>query len=250
MPSYTAHTIMARDVYKKLKNKKDVSLDYMLTYSLGGDLTNFAKCRHTSHNKNREEFFNTLCKYAKDNNLNKDPEIIGLIYGHICHYALDDMAHPLVRKLAKKAKGKRSHYHVEDNFDKYLVSKKYHTDVNKYDNKVLFKGKVTKKIKNILDYAYEKNYNEKHLSRYYKFNIFLYKKIKYLYIIPGIKLYRKITGFTKFLKLNKSIDLLNNNHETTFKIDGKERNDSLKDLYDKSIEKALKDIEKINKKLK
>ena len=56
MPSYTAHTIMARDVYKKLKNKKDVSLDYMLTYSLGGDLTNFAKCRHTSHNKNREEW--------------------------------------------------------------------------------------------------------------------------------------------------------------------------------------------------
>ena len=39
MPAYVSHTIMARDVYKNLNNKK-VSLDYMITYSLGGDLYN------------------------------------------------------------------------------------------------------------------------------------------------------------------------------------------------------------------
>ena len=55
MPAYVSHTIMARDVYEKI-NRKDVSLDYMLTYSLGGDLSKHAKCRRDSHKIKRDEF--------------------------------------------------------------------------------------------------------------------------------------------------------------------------------------------------
>ena len=248
MPSYISHTIMARDVYNKL-NKKNINLEYMLTYSLGGDLTKGAKCRYDSHNKKRDEFFKTICDYIKEKSLENDPEVLGLLYGHICHYALDDLAHPLVRKLAKTCSpNKNNHYFVEDYYDLYLVNKKYKLSFKKYNNKKILKAKVTKNIKNILDYAYEKIYNEKHVSKYYKLNIFLYNKLRYIYLTIGEKLFNKLRGFNKFLEKNKDIDLFNNNHKISFKdINNKEKNDNFDTLYEESIKKALKDIKEINK---
>lgn len=250
MPTYVAHTMMARDVHKKLKNEK-VSLDYMLTYSLGGDLTNFSKVRYDSHHKKREEFFQNMITYIKDNNLQHNPEVLGVLYGHICHYALDDTAHPLVRKVTKACKpGKNNHGLIEYYYDTYLVKKRYNIPINKYNNKVLFKGKVTKKVRKTLDYAYEKTYGHKHISRYYKLNIWIYKKIKYAYMISGTKIIYKILKLNKFLETNKDIDLLNHKHKIEYKnIKGELERESFDTLYEQSIKKALKDIKEINKKL-
>ena len=164
MPSYVSHTIMARDVYKKLKDDS-VDLDYMLTYSLGGDLSKLAKCRYQSHRLDtREKFFDSLIKYVLDNKLEKDPKVKGVIYGHLCHYAFDDLAHPLIRKLCKVCEPhKNNHGFLEIYYDIYLVDKKYKLPLSKYDNKVLFKGKMTKDISNMIDYAYHETYNCKHL---------------------------------------------------------------------------------------
>ena len=54
MPAYISHTLMARDVYNKLDN--DVNLNYMITFSLGGDLCKYSKCRKDSHNIKQKEF--------------------------------------------------------------------------------------------------------------------------------------------------------------------------------------------------
>ena len=43
MPAYISHTVMAQDVFDKIGNR-NVNIDYMLTYSLGGDLAKFSKC--------------------------------------------------------------------------------------------------------------------------------------------------------------------------------------------------------------
>ena len=248
MPAYVTHTIMARDVYKKL-NDKNVSLDYMLTYSLGGDLTQFAKCRYESHGKKKDEFFKELVNYIKQNNLEKDSQVLGTLYGHICHYALDDIAHPLVRKVTKACKpGKNNHGQIESYYDIYMVNKKYKTTIRKYNHKELFRGKPNKKISKMLDYAYEKTYNTKHVSRYYKFNIWLYKKIRILYTIFGIPLLKKVSGFNKFMEINKDIDLFNHNHKVKFKdINGKECDKDFDELYADSVKKALRDIKETNK---
>ena len=68
MPAYVSHSIMALDVYNKL-DKKDVSLDYMLTYSLGGDLARFSKCRRECHKVKTEEFIDNMWNYMKDNKI-------------------------------------------------------------------------------------------------------------------------------------------------------------------------------------
>ena len=234
MPAYITHTIMARDVYEKLNNK-NVSLDYMLTYSLGGDLTQFAKCRYESHGKKKEEFFKVMANYIKENNLENDPEVLGTLYGHLCHYALDDTAHPLVRKLTKTCKpGKNNHGQIENYYDVCLVEKKYKYPVDKYNHKNLFRGKTNKKISKMLDYCYEKVFDFKHV-----------------YLIFGAKLLNKMRGLYKFLELNNDIDLFNNNHKTTYKnIKGKEESKDFEELYDESVKKALKDIKEINKYLK
>ena len=249
MPAYVSHTLMARDVYKKLKNKENVSLDYLLTHSLGGDLCKYAKCRYDSHHKNQKEFFENMCKYLKENNLENDPELLGVLYGHICHYDLDNTAHPLIRRMSGTCvRNKKNHNLIESYYDAYLVRKKYNTPVDKYDNKDLFKGKITKKVARMLDYAYEKTYNTKHVSRYYKFNIWLYKKIRILYAVFGIPLLKKVSGFNKFMDINKDIDLFNHNHKVKFKdINKKDSTEDYDTLYKKSIDKALKDIKEINK---
>ena len=234
MPGYVSHTIMARDVYNKLKDKK-INLDYMLTFSLGGDLTKYAKCRHATHHTKQEEFIDDMVGYIKDNNLTDDGEVLGLLYGHICHYEMDKIMHPLVYKLDKVCiKNKNNHTLIEGYIDNYLVNYKYHYMVDKYNNNEIFKGKVNKKIAKMLDTVYLNIYGNKRISLYYKFNLWLYKKIKYLYRILGINFLKKVSGYNKFRDNNKNIDL---------------NTDIIKE-YNNAVNEAYKYILKIDEKLK
>ncbi len=250
MPSYVSHTIMANEVYNKL-NDKTIDLDYFLTYSLGCDLSKYSKCRNKTHRIDiREKFINSLLDYAKNNDLLENKKIKGVIFGHICHFALDDTVHPLVRKVCKICKpNKKNHLYLETYYDSYLVNKKYKIPLNRYDNKKLFKGKINNDIKEMLNYAYKETFKEKNIVKYYKYNIFLYKKIRYLYLIIPLNILKKLFGITKFLKQNKKIDLLNKNHKIYYyDINDKEINYNFDKLYKKGIEKAISDINKINEK--
>ena len=250
MPTYVSHTLMARDVYDKIKNK-DVDLEYMLTYSLGGDLCKYAKCRYDSHHKLMDEFIYNICDYMKENNLINDGECLGFLYGHICHYVMDDEIHPLIRKVDKTctkniSKIKSNHTLIELYYDNYLSKKKNNTRLDKYNYRVI-NAKTNKKISKMIDYVYDKTYNTKNVSRYYKFNLWLYRKIKYLYFIPGFNLMKKIVGMNKFLINNKSIDLLNNNNEIEYKMsNGKVLNNNLDSVYDSSVSRAVSYIKKVN----
>lgn len=251
MPSYVSHTIMAREVYKKINNDR-INLSYMLTYSLGGDLTKFAKCRYECHKtEKREVFFNSILTYLIKNNLDNDPEVLGTVYGHLCHYAFDDTLHPLIRKLSKECEpNKKNHGYIENYYDTYLVNKKYNLPLNKYNNKELFKGKLSKKISKMLNDAYYRTFKENNISKYYKFNIWLYKKIRILFFFPGITTINKITRYKRFLIKNKTKDLLNNKHKTEYiDLNGKKAKDDFDTLYKKSVEKAVKDIELFSKNL-
>ena len=132
-----------------------------------------------------------------------------------------------------------------------MVDKKYKTTIKKYNHKELFRDKPNKRISKMLDYAYEKVFDCKHISRYYKLNIFLYKKIRYAYLLFGDKLVNKVRGLYAFLETNKELDLFNNNHKIEYKnIKGELERESFDTLYEQSIKKALIDIKNIKKSLK
>ncbi len=248
MPGYVSHTIMARDVYNKLNNK-NINLDYMLTFSLGGDLCKYSKCRKDSHHIKQDEFIYNMADYLKQNNLVNNPKCLSVLYAHICHYCMDDTIHPLIRKIDKECiRNKKNHTLIEGYYDNYLCKNKLGLRVDKYDNKILFKGKLDKDISNMINYVYEKTYNVLNISKYYKFNIWLYKKIKYLYKLFGINLLKKFSGFNKFIKENNNIDLFNNNNKIEYKNYCNERcKNNLDSLYDESVKRSISYIKKIDR---
>ena len=248
MPGYVSHTIMARDVYNKINNK-NVDIDYMITYSLGGDLSKYSKCRWDSHHIKQDEFINNMCNYIKKNNLINDRKIIGVLYGHICHLIMDNMMHPLIRKIDKECvKDKKNHTLIEGYIDSYLARYKYNIGINKYDNKSLFKGRMNIRIYKMINYVYKETYGINYVGLFYIFNKFLYSMIRYLYKLLGVNLLIKLSGFSEFRVNNKDIDLVNNDRKINY-IDyfGNNSNDNLIYIYEDSVKEAIKYINKVNK---
>ena len=231
MPGFVSHMVMARDVYNKLDNKY-VNLDYMIAYSLGGDLSKYSKCRYNSHHKDMDKFIYTMADYIKENNLINNEKIMGVLYGHICHYIMDDTIHPLVRSIDKSCiYGKNKHTLIELYYDNYLVNKRYHIKKKKYLKNKL-KVQNDKEINIMLDYVYNKVYHVNNLAKYYHFNLFLYRRLKNIYQVFG-DMVDKVRGLNRFVNNNK--DVINNNYE------------SLTDLYDLSVELAYHYIMNVNK---
>ena len=243
MPAYISHSIMARDLYDEINNR-NVSIDYMLTFSLGGDLARFSKCRRICHKEKMEEFIDNIWDYIKDNNLVNNDRYMGFLYGHICHYYMDIVCHPLIRKVDKISTKIRikNHTIIESYIDSYLVKEKYDLDIEKMDTRGIFKGSVIKLYK-MIDYVYMKTYGVKYVSFSYFITKIMYSKIRLLFIIFGKKLLRKISRFDKYIIINNDIDIMNNDKKIYYKnYLGNECNDSFMELYNQSINLSIKRI--------
>jgi len=240
MPAYVSHCLMAQDVYCKLDNK-DVDKDYMVTFSLGGDLARFSKCRRISHKEKTEEFIDNMWNYIKENDLINNKEYMGVLYGHICHYYMDKVCHPLIRKVDKLSVnvGVKSHTLIESYIDSYLINIKLDRDIDKYDMKSLFKGRVSR-IYRMIDNVYYKTYGVKYVSFSYFITKFLYSKIRLLFLIIGKKNLKKIFKFDKYIDKNNGIDIVNNGKKIYYKdYLGNDCNDSFMELYNKSIKLSI-----------
>ena len=96
----------------------------------------------------------------------------------------------------------------------------------------------------MLNSVYIDVYDTKYISRYYIFNLLLYRILRLLYIIIDVD---KISGIKRFINNNKNVSLYNNNNLINY-IDytGYKCNDNLDELYIDSITIACEYIEKIN----
>ena len=248
MPGFISHTVMASRVYQKL-NHKNVSLEYMMTYSLGGDLSKYAKCRYDSHHKDQDKFIYNMADYIKKHNLVKNEKVMAVLYGHICHYVMDETIHPLVRKMDKTcARNKHNHTRIEEYYDTYLVKNDFNISKRDYVRKRFISAKVDKEISKMLDAVYMETYATKNVSKYYKFNLSLYRRLRDTYRIFGTALIDKVSGLDKFLLVNKNIDLVNNTgiinyHNSLLE----EEHLSLCSLYDESVILALEYIKNVDK---
>ena len=227
MPSFISHIVMADDICSKINN---IDKRYLRVFSLGGDLTKYAKCRWNTHHIKQDVFIDTLARKIKDYHLVNNKEAIGLLYGHIIHYTMDKIVHPLVYDVSKKCVTKHNHGYIEEYYDKYLVDKIIKGNVKNYTKDLSFKIKITKELKKILNEAYMEVYNTKGIVKYYRFNIFLYRILNGLYKIFGNKIY-KISGLNRFLRKNKKTDLLGTR---------------LLDSYNKTLELGLDYINRVN----
>ena len=247
MPGFISHTVEAKSVYKKISLK--VNKDYLITYSLGCDLSKYAKCRKDTHHKNQEAFIYAMADYLKNNNLEHDEIMLAVLYGHICHYITDETVHPLVRMAMKKCqKNPRNHELIELYYDEYLVKEVLHKTIKSYLTEPLLKTRHNKQIKAMLNTVYEEIYQTKNISKYYKLNLTLYRLLKNIYKIFGYNFIKRITKLNQFINTNHDIDITNKEGQISYNDYQRGNcNLSLDSLYDECVKRSITYIEKINK---
>ena len=225
MPSFVSHIELSKDVSDKLCFD-NVLTRYTSTYSLGGDLCRFSKCRRLSHRKKKEEFIFNMINYIKENKLTDNKEVMGILYGHISHYIMDDTMHPLVRLIDKESSPVRmkSHTLIEGMIDSYIVKYKYNKEIDEYLNKGILIVGINRdgyKIKNVAISDI--------LSK------FVYGKIYLLIWLIGKNNLKKITGYDKFIAKNKDV------------ID---RNNKIISLYEEIVRVVVLEINRVFKYMK
>ncbi|MDD6093296.1 MAG: zinc dependent phospholipase C family protein [bacterium] len=236
MPSFVSHIELSKDVSDKLCFD-NVLTRYASTYSLGGDLCRFSKCRRLSHRKKKEEFIFNMINYIKENKLTDNKEVMGILYGHISHYIMDDTMHPLVRLIDKESSPVRmkSHTLIEGMIDSYIVKYKYNKEIDEYLNKGMLIVGINRDGYKMINKVYEKTYGVKNVAISYILSKFVYGKIYLLIRLIGKNNLKKITGYDKFIAKNKDV------------ID---RNNKIISLYEESVRLVVLEINRVVKYMK
>ena len=240
MPSCVTHSYFARDVLEKIKPniKKTIckELNSYILFSNGPDFYySYNKYRvigNYMHRKNTGTYFKNVIEYIKNNNLKKNPKVLGYLYGFITHYCLDSTIHPLVyyqtgryikgNKSRKKYKGK--HGLMEYVIDCYMIKTKTKDKINKFDidNFCMPNIILDKELMDLIVYCTNKTYDinitdkiitksikkHKRIYKYIRFDRFGIKKIFYilLYILtlkknPELKYASYKSEYQKYLYL-------------------------------------------------
>jgi len=202
VPSHITHILLANEIYET-GSCKQIDKDYFLTFSLGADLAKYSKVRKLSHKVKQKELILNMVSYVKDHNLTDDGVLIATIYGHMCHMVADNLIHPLIYQETKDCKNHRlkNHMLIESHYDNYLLQEKIGLEVQNFKLKKYLCGRVNR-VSKMIDYAYYQTYGYKHISRYYRLMLFLYRRIDLIYKVFHINLLKKMSKYNIFVKDN------------------------------------------------
>lgn len=202
MPSSFTHHIFALDVYDKLddktKNRMKNNLEEMKLFAQGPDVFLFFdlgklkknKSKYlgkTVHKRNSKDFFLKTVSYIKENKLEKNYEVIGFLYGFICHYALDSVCHPFIfyktgvyRNNKETLKYIGLHDEMESVIDSYFIKNKLQIKMKKYKPHKYISGvnEFSNELSNMIDNVFKDIYGWDNISKIYFKS---YQRMKKLY---------------------------------------------------------------------
>ena len=173
MPSIVTHHLFAKDCLKGYERKvnKDIyyifaqSFDNLSYYHFFNFFNNEVKeLGKTAQNKKTNEYFLNLLTYIKDYNLKNNKDVMGYLFGSICHYALDSTCHPFVvfetgvTNISKKYRG--GHEKMEVMIDAIMLEEKEKKHLYKESlcNVLLPKVKFSKDLKKTIDYTFKQTF--------------------------------------------------------------------------------------------
>lgn len=287
MAGTITHAYFALDVYKKLnKNTKKILKDYkenLKTYAQGPDILFFStnifnhkkvkKIGNYIHKHDTKKLFINMITYIKNNNLENNGEIISFLYGYIMHYALDTKVHPYIiyktgifnKKKKETYKYNSKHSDMESYIDAFMINKNEKINPNKFKiHKFCFNyNKISKNLSKLIDYSFNKTYEFKNLSFYFKQGLFnmkyLYRILRYDPFNIKINIYKILDRFhTKkskdFYPISYSYKLNNNSYYLNLehnkwchpRYNDEIYYDSFLDLYNEAIIDALNIINNVN----
>lgn len=255
MPSYKTHAIHGEMVLPKIELKTDINKEDLKTFCMGPDalIATDYKVFELQHAKDTRNYFKTLLKLIKKNNLQDNSEVMAFLYGQLDHFILDIIMHPLIYYMTSDMPQEHlinPHGLVETLIDDYVVQKYNKNDVNYYRKVSISDRKLIKLINN----AYKKVYNTNNASLKYSLGIMLIsiydslirrdklllaKYIMKLINLGDISYHKDYKDVLPFLNLNNDIWY---NPETGIK-----HNESFDNLWDKASEIALETIDDVNR---
>ena len=255
MPSYKTHAIHGEMMLPKINLKTEIKKEDLKTFCMGPDILIATDYRifELQHMRDTRSYFKTLLKLIKENNLQDNSEVMAFLYGHLDHFILDIIMHPLIYYMTEDMPKEHlidPHGLVENLIDDYVVQKYHKNDDNYYHKINISDRKLIKLINN----AYKKVYNGHNISLKYNVGImliniydslirrdklFLAKYIMKLINFGDISYHRDYQDALPFLNLNNDIWY---NPETGIK-----HNDSFDNLWDKAVDIALETIDDVNR---
>lgn len=259
MAEIISHTFLAKDVSKKLRIRNKG----IIYFSLGPDPFYFSsktfKYGNTMHRKRSLDFFTNYVKYMMDNDLCDNDDVKGCLYGFISHYVFDMYLHPYVfyktgvfnKKRKETYKYLDGHRKMEMGITSYLASKNK-IDISKYKfYDEIFPKKRSKEIIKILDNVFYKTFYFKNGGNIYFDSLDRCKKVykSFRYDSKGFKkvvysvidLFRVNKFKLKYISFYniKETDLNKDNLKWYNPCNKKVSNDSVDDIYQKSIDKTI-----------
>ena len=262
MPAYLSHAIMSEQLYNESSKDENlfkipISKPELRGFSLGNDLSLISK-RLTidPQNNNTKEFFLSMIKYIKENNLIENPHVIALLYGHISHYFLDINCHPLIYYLdfgCTQIGLIPPHDLIEGYLNSYLSEKILNKDImdinQTYFNNI---NLYNKEIITLLNSIYGNIYGDHHIIKTYRYvlNLFtLLEKSSKSKLISKKEII-KLLKFQEFLEQNAltKAEITNeSNYTYRHPLTGEIHSESFLELYLKSIEMTKEAINITNK---
>lgn len=279
MAGTITHAYFAIDVFNGLNKEKKVIIEPYLnnlkTFAQGHDIYNFTKPNnsHYFHTHDTNMFFINMINYIKDNHLYEDGEILSFLYGYICHYVLDKNIHPYViyksgryfkKNKKETAKYRCKHAEVETYLDCYMIKNRNNIEPGKFNTKrfCLSPSKFSSRLKDLMDYTFDKTYNYKNASKnYYK----AVKNMGFLYNLlrkDRFKIKKRIYNtvdrilpdyFYKYSPISYALtkeykQYLNNERKTwNHPADVNEKyNSSFNDIYEDSVKETIKIINAVD----
>lgn len=255
--------INERPIYYEIFNQSFDNLYFHHTFNIKKDIKIW-KLSNYAHKHQANNYFKHIINYIIDNNLQKNPEVIGYLYGSINHYILDLTIHPYVyyktgffrRKNIHTYKYEGQHSKFEYMLDAYFYEKDTGLKIFKYKlyNERIPKVRFSHNLLNCIDYTFLKTFKTKNMGKEFQKSYLQEHRIyrNYFYDKYGIKkLFYYLVDFITPLKgfkckylsyhvdnvdegiLNENNDLWENPCDNNIK-----SNQSVLELYDLALNRA------------
>ena len=264
----------------RISNLEDLKLfsqgsdPYMFYHFLIGKKAKYyGNLQYYLHSRKTQEYFINLINYIVNNNLSNNKQVIAFLYGTICHYFLDLNIHPFILYMGGKFKRhdkstykyNAKHQEIEYDIDRYLIMKRENISVNKFKiHKEIFGNvNLNKELLECINVVVFDTYGFKDMGDKYRVSVKYMKWFFYLanYDRFGIKynIYKIIDKITPQSVINvKELSYYNKNINLEYLnednarwkdpyIKDKYYNYSFFDLYEKSLNEAVKAIKTVNK---
>ena len=212
MPSTVTHAYFSLDVFDKLDDKSKKFLknntEDLKTFAQGPDPLYFYNLMfpfvgknirnvypRKIHDTKTRDFFITLINEINRKKLQKDSQVIGMLYGFISHYVLDSTIHPYIiyktgiydKYILESKKYRSLHLDMELYLDGYMIFKRERIPIQNFKlyNFCFNVNSNNSKTRELLDKVIKDVYDLDNYSKYY------FKSIRHMKTINKLFRYDK-----------------------------------------------------------